>query len=156
MNASLVDTMLRNSIGFNPFWLDNQFGKTNNFPPHNIDQIGNERSGNNKYRLTLAVAGYSEDDLKVTLQGEMLSVHGYKPSTFDTSPMNEWVVVPEGIESYRALYRGIASRSFTREFLIGQHVKVDKITLKNGLLQIDLVQEVPEAQRLKEIPISLK
>jgi molecular chaperone IbpA len=148
MNANITDAMLRYGIGLNPLFFERERPK---FPPHNITEIGDSR-----YRLTLAVAGYSEEELKITLQGEKLTIHGIKPGSVQKAT-GEWVdasTMVDEPDTSRVLYRGIALRNFNAEFLIGQHVKVDKVKLRNGLLDIDLIREVPESQKLKEIPIS--
>ncbi len=158
MNANITEAMLRYGIGLNPHFFERSESKSK-FPPHNITQLGKDR-----YRLTLAVAGYSREELKVTIQGEKLTVYGTKEGSVqkasgewtDSNPVqptpNYLMPVEEGQE--RVVYRGIAFRNFTSEFMIGQHVHVEGVTLKNGLLDIDLARELPEAEKLKEIPIT--
>ena len=156
MNANITDAMLRYGIGLNPWFFERSEGRSK-FPPHNITQIGDDR-----YRLTLAVAGYAQNELKITLQGEKLTIYGSKEGSVLKST-GEWSDAgvksleefesPPASDSHRIVYRGIALRNFTSEFLIGQHVKVDSVTLKNGLLDIDLMRELPESEKLKEIQI---
>jgi molecular chaperone IbpA len=105
-----------------------------NYPPFNI-----EKTGDDAYRITLAVAGYSPDELSVTNQQNLLVVSGSKAERKPT-------------EQY--LYQGIAGRAFERQFNLADHVKVTGADLSNGLLVIDLVREVPEAMRPRRIDIA--
>ncbi len=95
------------------------------YPPFNIEQ-----TGKNAYRITLAVAGFSEDDLEIVVEDNQLIVRGRKK--------------PEDEEGRIFLHRGIASRQFERRFAIADGVEVRGATLENGLLHIDLEKEEPE------------
>ena len=159
MNAKLFDAMLRHGIGLNP-WYFEKHADSPNFPPHNITQIGE-----NSYRLTLAVAGFTQDELQISLQfsakanGPLLTIIGkkngpgenivYKDTYNDASFETDLVQKPS--EHYKILYRGIAYRDFTREFLIGENVEVESARLQHGLLEIDLVRHVPESHKPKLI-----
>ena len=103
------------------------------YPPYNIEKTGEDR-----YRVALAVAGFSENELSITAEGNVLTVAGKRTETDE----------PQGM-----LYRGIASRSFMRRFSLAEHVVVKDAQLSNGLLTIDLVREVPEAMEPRRIPI---
>lgn len=103
------------------------------YPPYNI-----ETCGENAYRIVMAVAGFSEDDLEVTAKENTLLVSGKQRE-------NE-----EGV-SY--LHRGIAGRSFERRFQLAEHIEVKNARLVNGLLEIDLVREVPEEMKPRSIRI---
>lgn len=106
----------------------------NGYPPYNI-----EKSGEDQYRVTLAVAGFAEDELFIETRENTLTIEGRKKDA----------------ESGRAfLYRGIAGRSFKRQFQLADHVKVSGAQLQNGLLVVDLVREVPEAMKPRRIAIS--
>lgn len=105
----------------------------NSYPPYNI-----ERTGEDQYRVTLAVAGFAEADLAVTVRDTTLTVEGQRK--------------PEKETAY--LHRGIAGRSFKRVFQLADHVRVVGAHLSNGLLIIDLVREVPEAMRPRRIAIT--
>ena len=100
--------------------------KTGNdgYPPYNIEQVSEAA-----YRITLAVAGFAEDDLTITLEDSQLVVHGRQPE--ETQP-----------RTY--LHRGIAGRQFQRSFVLADGVEVAAATLENGLLHIDLKREQPE------------
>lgn len=117
--ADLVDGALRQS-------------NDNNYPPCNI-----ERSGEDHYRISLAVAGFGADDITVTAQQNALTIEGRKP---------------EG-NAREYLYQGIAARPFRRVFNLADHVHVKQASFQDGLLAIDLVREVPEAMKPRRIEI---
>ena len=105
------------------------------YPPYNIETAGEDR-----YRITMAVAGFSEDELSITSEHNKLFVKGEKAEEEET-------------EESRFLYRGIATRSFERRFNLADHVRVSDARLDNGLLHIELEREVPEAMKPKTIEI---
>lgn len=103
------------------------------YPPYNI-----EKTGEDAYRITMAVAGFGEDDISIVTQENTLHVSG-KAKTAD--------------EKSEFLYRGIAGRAFERRFQLADHIKVNGAQLVNGLLHVDLVREVPEAKRPRQIKV---
>jgi len=103
------------------------------YPPYNI-----EKTGEDAYRLTMAVAGFSTEELDITVQENSLLVAG-------KSKKDE--------AANRYLHRGIARRGFERRFSLADHIKVVGATLDNGMLHVDLVHEVPEAARPRKIQI---
>ena len=103
------------------------------YPPYNIEVVGDDA-----YRLTMAVAGFTPDELDVTVKENSLVVTG-KSKTED--------------DEDRALYRGIARRAFERRFQLADHIKVKGAALENGLLSVDLVREVPEEAKPRKIAI---
>jgi len=105
------------------------------YPPYNIATAGEDR-----YRITMAVAGFSEAELSITSEDNKLFVKGEKAEEEET-------------EDTRYLYRGIATRSFERRFNLADHVRVSDARLDNGLLHIELEREVPEAMKPKTIEI---
>lgn len=105
------------------------------YPPYNI-----ERTGENAYRITIAVAGFSDADLSIEARENTLTVKGEKKAETQR----------DGAE---VLYRGIASRAFERRFQLADHVEVRGASLENGLLHVDLVRVVPEEKRPRQIPI---
>ena len=107
------------------------------YPPYNI-----ERTGENAYRITLAVAGFAESELTVETRENTLTVRGAKET-----------VEKGDSEKREVLYQGIAARAFERRFHLADHVSATKATCENGLLHIDLVREVPEAQKPRTISI---
>lgn len=133
MNTNLMDAMTRFGIGLDP-WFFEKHATAPNFPPHDIIQLGEH-----SYRLTLAVAGYAPDELQIVLENDLLTISGQKQD-----------VGKEG----HILHQGIAYRNFSRQFKIGEHVRVASATMEHGLLQIDLVREIPESQKPKLITIS--
>ncbi len=109
---------------------------TNTYPPYNI-----EKTGDDAYRITIAVAGFAESELEIELRDGQLVVTGRKAATEDeTKP------------TY--LHRGIATRAFERRFQLADHVRAVEATTENGLLHIDLVREVPEALKPRRIEIA--
>ena len=130
----------RSSIGF-----DRMFDLINNtqllegqdnYPPYDIARTGEET-----YRISLAVAGFAPDDITVTAQQNLLTVAGRR-SEEKTETSGKDI-----------LYRGISARSFERKFSLEDHVEVEKATYENGLLQIELVRRVPEAMKPRRIAI---
>lgn len=107
------------------------------YPPYNI-----ERLGENDYRITMAVAGFSSDEIKVDVKESTLTVRGERKAEASDSER-------------RYLHRGIASRSFERKFQLADHVEVKAADLKDGLLHIDLVRNLPERMRPRSIPIGV-
>jgi len=132
----------RSTIGFDRLLnlLDKHAGADANgqsYPPYNI-----ERTGENAYRITLAVAGFADSELSIETRENVLTVRGAKGE-----PQKA-----EG-EKREVLYQGIAARAFERRFHLADHVFATKAATENGLLHIDLVREVPEAQKPRAIPI---
>lgn len=109
-------------------------GNSNSYPPYNIEKIGQDQ-----YRITVAVAGFGESDLAIHVRENALLIEGQRKE-------------PEGDSAY--LYRGIAGRSFKRQFQLADHVKVTGARLTNGLLVIDLLREVPESMKPRRIEIA--
>ncbi|MGO4869334.1 MAG: Hsp20 family protein [Roseiarcus sp.] len=132
----------RSTIGFDRLLslLDKSGGLDSSapsYPPYNI-----ERTGENAYRITLAVAGFAENELAVETRESTLTVRGAK----DAQQKN-------GGEKSDMLYQGIAARAFERRFHLADHVTATRASCENGLLHIDLVREVPEAQKPRTIAI---
>jgi molecular chaperone IbpA len=132
----------RSTIGFDRLLslLDKHAGPEANgqsYPPYNI-----ERTGENAYRITLAVAGFADAELTVETRENTLTVRGAK----------ETVEKGDG-EKREVLYQGIAARAFERRFHLADHVSATGAKTENGLLHIDLVREVPEAQKPRTIAI---
>ena len=128
--------LFRSSVGFDRIFdlLENatRVQTLDNWPPYNI-----EKADEDQYRITMAVAGFSPDELNLTTQPNWLVVSGQK----------------QGEESTQYLHRGIATRSFERRFELADHVKVKDARLDNGLLTIELVREVPEEMRPRRIEV---
>ena len=130
----------RSTVGFDRLLslLDKASGADNGqtYPPYNI-----ERTGENNYRITLAVAGFAESELAVETKEGVLTVRGAKEAPKADADKREM------------LYQGIAARAFERRFHLADHVSAVKATVENGLLHIDLVREVPEAAKPRTIAI---
>ena len=109
---------------------------SSSYPPYNI-----EKTGDDSYRITVAVAGFGEDDLNIEVKDAQLTVTAKKRDT-------------EGEAKPVYLHRGIAERGFERRFQLAEHVRVSGAELVNGLLHVDLVREVPEALKPRTISIN--
>ena len=112
-------------------------GSSTAYPPYNIEQIDD-----GKWVISMAIAGFGEEDIKVSQKERNLTVKGKIDSKTDE-------------DKDHFVHRGIANRSFDRTFRLGPHVLVRNAILKNGMLAIDLEQELPEEEKPKEIPITV-
>ncbi|MFG1212981.1 Hsp20 family protein [Xanthobacter flavus] len=132
--------LYRNTVGFDRLFslLDSVGGvdAAPTYPPYNI-----ERTGENAYRITVAVAGFTEAELGIEVKENTLTLKGEKKSS-------------EASESAQVLYRGIAGRAFERRFQLADHVEVKGAVLENGLLHVDLVRNIPETKKPRIIPIA--
>jgi len=126
----------RSSIGFDHLadLLDSNLRQSadDNYPPYNV-----ERSGEDAYRISLAIAGFSMNDIAVTAERDTLIIEGKKPET----------------EQREYLYHGIAARPFRRVFNLADHVQVKQASFLDGLLIVDLVREVPDSMKPRRIPV---
>ncbi|WP_419914797.1 Hsp20 family protein [Hoeflea sp.] len=133
--------LYRSTVGFDRLFtmLDSlaQPDQSQTYPPYNI-----ERTGDNSYRITMAVAGFGDDDLSVEAREHVLTVKGVKADE-------------NGKDEGEFLYRGIAKRAFERRFQLAEYVEVKGAKLENGLLHVDLVREIPEAMKPRQIAISV-
>ncbi len=142
MRTSDFSPLFRHSVGFDRMQrlMDaaaRMDSSATAYPPYNIEQVGEDG-----YRITMAVAGFGEDDLDVTVKENTLVVSGRLRETED--------------EDVTYLHRGIAGRAFERRFELAEHVNVVGGDLVNGLLHIDLVREVPEEKKPRKIAIGTK
>ena len=106
------------------------------YPPYNI-----ERTGDNSYRITVAVSGFAQAELSIVAKENTLTIKGEK------------IANENGKDKSELLYRGIAARAFERAFQLADFVVVKNASLENGLLHVDLVREIPEAKKPRSIPI---
>ncbi|HNR75694.1 MAG TPA: Hsp20 family protein [Parvularculaceae bacterium] len=137
MRSYDLTPLYRTTVGFDRmFDLLDTLGKSEagGYPPYNIERVDEDR-----YRITLAVAGFGEGDLEIEIHETTLKIVGARPETDDA-------------RSY--LHQGIAGRSFERRFQLADHVKVDGASLANGLLNIELRREVPETMKPRKIEIN--
>ena len=128
--------MFRHSVGFDRMQrlMDAAMARTEvTYPPYNI-----ETDGEAVYRVTVAVAGFGEDDLDVTLENETLTIGGNKSNETENAVF---------------LHRGIAGRNFQLKFNLADHIKVNGANLENGVLVVDLEREVPEELKPRQIEI---
>ena len=107
------------------------------YPPYNI-----ERTGENAYRISVAVSGFAQGELSIVAKENTLTIRGEKVANENVKEKSE------------VLYRGIAARTFERVFQLADFVVVKNASLEHGLLHVDLVREIPEAKKPRNIPIS--
>src|SRR3982074_1494102 len=133
--------LYRSTVGFERMFsmldqLGGVEGSVPSYPPYNI-----ERANENAYRISVAVAGFTDADLSIETKETRLASRGEKqPNDEETTG--------------EVLYQGIAARTFERSFQLADYVKVKGASLENGLLHVDLVREIPEAMKPRSIPIA--
>ncbi|HOP22091.1 MAG TPA: Hsp20 family protein [Gammaproteobacteria bacterium] len=137
MNLDLTP-LFRTSVGFDRMaQLMNQAHRMDqanaSYPPYNIESLDE-----NQYQITLALAGFTENDIEITSEQNTLVIRGK---------------VQNDVER-KFLHRGIATRSFERKFQLADHVRVTTATMENGLLHVQLVKEIPEAMKPRTIEIN--
>ncbi len=135
-----VSPLYRSTVGFDRLFklLDGMATADtpgSSYPPYNI-----ERTGENAYRISMAVAGFSDEEISIESRENALTVKGDKSENDD--------------DKSDVLYRGIAGRSFERRFQLADYVNVVGAKMENGLLHIDLVRELPEAMKPRKIEIA--
>jgi len=127
--------LYRSTVGFDRlFSMLDGFESPPGYPPYNI-----ERTGENTYRISVAVAGFGENDLSIEAKENALTIKGAKQEKQE--------------QTSEVLYQGIAARAFERVFQLADYVQVKSARLENGLLHVDLVREIPEAKKPRQIPI---
>jgi molecular chaperone IbpA len=135
---SRIDALNRALIGFDTMFdnMERRFAKTesNNYPPHNII-----KTGENTYEIQVAVTGFEKNEIAVTVENNVLIVRGESQTDEDLT--------------VQYMYRGLASRDFNREFPLAEHIEVAGAEIKNGLLMIKLIRNVPESAKPKVIDI---
>ncbi len=133
-----LSPLYRSTIGFDRFaqLLDDMASlEAPTYPPYNIERVGED-----EYRITMAVAGFGEDDVNIELNQNTLTITGRKTDK-------------SGVEKTEFLHQGIAARAFERRFQLADHVEVRGATLENGLLHVTLKREIPEAMKPRTIPV---
>jgi molecular chaperone IbpA len=133
--------LYRSTVGFDQMFsmldqLGSMEGSVPSYPPYNI-----ERADENAYRISVAVAGFTDADLSIETNENRLTIRGEKQTNNEEKTGD-------------VLYQGIAARSFERGFQLADYVKVKSASLENGLLHVDLVREIPEAMKPRSIPIA--
>jgi molecular chaperone IbpA len=129
----------RSTVGFDRLLslLDQATETSPGYPPYNI-----ERTGDNAYRISVAVSGFAQNELSIVAKENTLTIKGEK------------VANENGKDKSEVLYRGIAARAFERVFQLADFVVVKNASLEHGLLHVDLVREIPEAKKPRNVPIS--
>jgi molecular chaperone IbpA len=139
MRAYDFSPLFRSTVGFDRVFqlLDsvNSDVGGNGYPPYNIEKVGE-----NGYRITLAVAGFTAQDIEIVQQENALKVSGK--------------IAAKDEQGSAFLHRGIAARAFERRFEVADHVRVTDAKLENGLLHIELVREIPEEKKPRVIPVA--
>jgi molecular chaperone IbpA len=140
MNTIDLTPLYRSSVGFDRFGsilnaaLGAEKSTSTGYPPYNIEVIGDDR-----YAITLAVAGFEDGELDIQVESGVLTVRGKQQSQD---------------EETKYLHQGIATRSFERKFNLADHIEITGAELRNGLLKLNLVKEVPEAMKPRTIAIN--
>lgn len=142
---TLTTPLMRRTVGFDRFndlfesiMSDAQDASFESYPPYNI-----EKTGEDTYRIVMAVAGFTKNDLDIVLDNGELKVSGK-------------IVKDAEKEEPIYLHRGIANRAFERRFRLADHIRVEHADMENGLLHIELVHEVPEEKKPRTIAIGDK
>jgi len=143
--CSLEDLAMR-TYDFSPLWRSTigfdrlfdlvetaQRAGEDNYPPYNIERLGDDR-----YQISLAVAGFAPDEISVTAEQNVVTIEGHKADKSERE----------------YLYRGISARSFKRQFNLADYVQVKNAAFENGLLKIELLREIPEAMKPRRIAIN--
>jgi molecular chaperone IbpA len=134
-----LSPLYRSTVGFDRiFSLLDSFGNEGGvpgYPPYNI-----ERTGENAYRISVAVAGFTDKELDIQVKENELTIRGEKKAE-------------EKKQEGEVLYQGIAARAFERRFQLADHVEIRGANLENGLLHVDLVREIPESKKPRKIAI---
>ena len=141
MRTFAFAALYRSTVGFDRMFsmldqLDSVEGSVSSYPPYNI-----ERTGENAYRISVAVAGFTDADLSIETKENRLTIRGEKQANDEERTAD-------------VLYQGIAARAFERNFELADYVKVRGASLENGLLHVDLVREIPEAMKPRLIAIT--
>ena len=127
-----LSTFRAMTVGFDSLFNDIADFRPSSYPPHNIEKVGDC-----EYKLTFAVAGFSEKDISVTQKENTLSIEGQQNST-----------------DKEYLYKGIAERTFNQSFKLSEYMNVKDAKLKDGMLNITLVQDLPKEKQPKQIKIN--
>ncbi len=133
--------LYRSTIGFDRFGsllnaaLGAEKATTGGWPPYNIEVVGDDR-----YTITLAVAGFNRDSIDIQIENGVLTIRGKQESDD---------------RNRKYLHQGIANRSFERKFTLADHVEVKSADLRNGLLELALVREIPEAMKPRKIEVGI-
>jgi len=141
-NLATFTPLMRQSVGFDRFndlfdtLLNEKDERFDTYPPYNI-----EKTKDDEYHITVAVAGFKEEDINIVAQDDRL--------TISASHANK-----ESKDEKQYLHRGIATRSFERVFRLADHIRVTDASMEHGLLTVSLIREVPEEKKPRMIPIN--
>lgn len=142
----LNSPLYKMSVGFDRLFDDffhaPQVQSATGYPPYNVARITKEE-GDVSYEVTMACAGFTEDDIEILVENNQLKISG-----------KSGVLAEEAGTTVEYIHKGIAERNFQRTFKLAEHVEVDKAILKDGILKVVLVQHVPEELKPKHIAIN--
>jgi molecular chaperone IbpA len=127
------DTLYRSTVGFDRLFDMLDHGTRSDWPPYNIEKVGEH-----DYRIAMAIAGFSQDEVELTQHGPELVVIGQKA---------------EDQSGRQLLHQGLAYRNFRQSFKLADHMKIKAANLENGLLTIEIVREIPEELKPRRISI---
>ncbi len=149
---SFVKELDKFTIGFTPtlLALNDMIDRTPSYPPYNLEQVSDTN-----YILTLAVAGFVENDINVEQIGRQLVIIGNRSMDWISTPDITEERIRLRHEERNYIYQGIAGRNFKRTFYLDKNVKVREVTLQNGLLEIHIEKEIPEEEKPRLIPINV-
>jgi molecular chaperone IbpA len=139
LESSDFSPFFKSTVGFDRLMrmLDEDTSRGNQaYPPYNIEKISDD-----DYQIDMAVAGFSQEDIDITVENNRLVITGSKETKNDTDA-----------SSY--LYRGIATRNFAQEFKLAEHIEVKEATIEHGMLHIILQREIPEEKKPRKIKIN--
>lgn len=133
------NTLYRNFVGFDNFLrgIEKELSQNTNFPPYNVIQYGDD-----KFKIELAIAGYSKEDITITVKDNKLVIVGDGKENCASS------------EDGAFLHKGIAKRNFTRSFILGDHFEIEGASYSEGILTITLTRVIPEENKPRIISIS--
>ena len=125
LSQDVRDVFYKMSVGFEDNWLFTAPTQTSNYPPYNLS----EDKTNNSYKIDMAVAGFSKDEIEISEEEGKLTIKGEIKST-------------EGVKKSRVLHhQGLAKRGYTRNFNMAPHIKITEVTLENGVLSLNFLKE---------------
>lgn len=144
----LNSPLYKMSVGFDKLF-DNFFDNAacvnvTGYPPYNVARIQDRETGEEKYEITLAIAGFTEDDIEILVENSVLKISG-KSAVLGHD---------EEVSDVTYIHKGIAERNFARTFRLAEHTEVQSATLKDGILRVVLYRVIPEAAKPKVIAIN--
>jgi len=144
LTPETLNPLFKSTIGFDQIvdGIFKEFGvSTTGYPPYNITRTIKE-SGTDEYNIVLALAGFTEDDIEISVENNTLVITGNSS------------ILGDDLAGVEYLHKGIAARKFTRSFRLAEHVEISNAVLKNGILTVSLTMVIPESAKPKTIKIT--